>query len=250
MNVRICALTLLLNVIFPSVVFAQTEALVVDEDGYVGVGTSAPVEKFSVYEGAIEVRADYGASDSVVKLRNSGLEFDRPTGNWGYISALNDTSGLYIATGGTNRIKIEKTGGVYFLGQTGASAGDACFSTTGLIYRCTSSKDFKNNIQNFEQGLSTVKKLRPVTFDWKDPEYGTKDVGFVAEEVAAIEPLLATYGKDGKVTGVQYSKVATVLVNAIKAQQTQLEAQGKQIAELQELVGKKLKASGVAEAAK
>jgi hypothetical protein len=54
-------------------------------------------------------------------------------------------------------------------------------------------------------------------------------LGFVAEEVAAIEPLLTTTNEKGETEGVKYDRVATALVNAVNEQQTQIEAQNEQI---------------------
>ncbi len=56
------------------------------------------------------------------------------------------------------------------------------------------------------------------------------DLGLGAEDVAAVEPLLVTYNKDGQVEGVKYDRVGVVLLNAVKEQQTQIESQQKQIA--------------------
>ena len=58
------------------------------------------------------------------------------------------------------------------------------------------------------------------------------DLGLVAEEVAAVEPLLTTTNDKGQVEGVKYDRVGVVAINAIKEQQDQLEAQQKEIASL------------------
>ena len=71
-----------------------------------------------------------------------------------------------------------------------------------------------------------MRRLRPITFDWQ--QGGIRDIGFAAEEVNEIEPLLITY-KDGQVEGVKYAQITTVLVNAVKAQQAQLESQQNQL---------------------
>ena len=55
------------------------------------------------------------------------------------------------------------------------------------------------------------------------------DMGLVAEDVNAVEPLLTTLNKDGQVEGVKYDRVGVVLINAVKEQQAQIEAQQKQI---------------------
>ena len=46
----------------------------------------------------------------------------------------------------------------------------------------------------------------------------------VAEEVAAVAPLLTTHNADGGIEGVKYPQLTVVLVNAIKEQQKQIGA--------------------------
>lgn len=87
---------------------------------------------------------------------------------------------------------------------------------------CSSSLRYKTNIAPFSSGLDLVSRLPPITFDWKSD--GTHDLGLVAEEVAAIEPLLVTYNQKGEVEGVKYDRIGVVLINAIKEQQKQIEA--------------------------
>jgi D-hexose-6-phosphate mutarotase len=65
---------------------------------------------------------------------------------------------------------------------------------------------------------------------------GAKDIGFGAEDVAAIEPLLVTYNNTGEIEGVKYEKLSTVLVNAVKEQQAQIDAQQKQIKQQQAMI--------------
>ena len=43
-----------------------------------------------------------------------------------------------------------------------------------------------------------------------------RDVGFGAEDVAAIDPRLAVFNEAGEVEGVKYDRLTTVLVNAVK----------------------------------
>jgi hypothetical protein len=92
------------------------------------------------------------------------------------------------------------------------------------IVSCSSSSlRYKKNIKSFSSGLELLQRLRPIRFEWKDG--GTKDIGFGAEDVAAVEPLLVTYNEKGEVEGVKYDRISTVLVNAIKEQQEQLRQQ-------------------------
>ncbi len=59
------------------------------------------------------------------------------------------------------------------------------------------------------------------------------DMGLVAEEVNAVEPLLTSTNAKGEVEGVKYDRVGVVLVNAVKEQQEQIEAQQAKIASLE-----------------
>ncbi len=55
-----------------------------------------------------------------------------------------------------------------------------------------------------------------------------RDVGFGAEDVEKVDPLLVTYNK-GQVEGVKYDRISVVLVNAVREQQDQIEKQQQQI---------------------
>ena len=59
------------------------------------------------------------------------------------------------------------------------------------------------------------------------------DVGFSAEEVEKIEPLLVTYN-NGQIEGVKYGQITTVLVNAVKQQQEIINAQQQRVKQQEE----------------
>lgn len=105
---------------------------------------------------------------------------------------------------------------------SGGSVSLCANPTTNIVSLCSSSQRFKDNIAGFTGGLDLVKKLRPVSFTWKDG--GVRDVGFVAEEVADVEPLLASRDASGVVQGVKYDRISTALVNAVNQQQAQIES--------------------------
>jgi hypothetical protein len=95
--------------------------------------------------------------------------------------------------------------------------------------KCSSSRRYKENIQDFTSGLNLLNRLRPVSYRWKTN--GQNDLGFIAEEVNEVEPLLSTYNEKGEVEGVKYELVTTVLVNSIKEQQEQIKQQQAQISQ-------------------
>jgi hypothetical protein len=65
---------------------------------------------------------------------------------------------------------------------------------------------------------------------WKADD--TPDVGFGAEDVAKINPLLVTTIKRAR-SGVKYDRLSVIFVNAFKEQQTLIERQQQQIDAMQ-----------------
>jgi hypothetical protein len=94
-------------------------------------------------------------------------------------------------------------------------------SSSFVLSHCSSSITYKTDVQTFTAGFSLLNSLRPVTYKWRGN--GTRDIGFIAEEVAGVEPLLVTYNEKGQIEGVKYGQITTVLVNAVKEQQKQIE---------------------------
>jgi hypothetical protein len=66
-----------------------------------------------------------------------------------------------------------------------------------------------------------MKKLRGVSYDWKGT--GQHDVGFIAEEVGSIVPEVVSFGPDGRAEGIDYGRLTSVLVEAMKQQQVEIE---------------------------
>ena len=95
-------------------------------------------------------------------------------------------------------------------------------------------KNNKGHLALVTSELDLINKLRPITFNWK--QSGERNLGLAAEDVAAIEPLLATYDDKGQVEGVKYDRITAVLVNALKEQQEQIKQQQAQIESLKRLV--------------
>ncbi|MDQ4122265.1 MAG: tail fiber domain-containing protein [Acidobacteriota bacterium] len=119
-----------------------------------------------------------------------------------------------------------RVSGFLTVGELGEGGSlDICMSgsSLSLLSRCSSSLRYKTNVQPFIRGLETIRRLRPISFNWKDSNL--PDIGFGAEEVAETEPLLTTRNGKNEIEGVKYGQISAVLVNAVKEQQAQIEAQ-------------------------
>jgi len=110
---------------------------------------------------------------------------------------------------------------IYDLGASSLRWDDV-FATNGVIQ--TSDKRQKSEIKDMDYGLSTVMKMRPVSYYWKDkPERGRK-VGLIAQELINIIPEIVNVGEDeNKTLGINYAELTPVLVKAIQDQQKEIE---------------------------
>jgi hypothetical protein len=136
--------------------------------------------------------------------------------------------------------------------------GDYNFRSYYNIIAYASDKRLKENIVNIPSALQKVMKLNGVTFDWKKE---VTDLGFeptswhecgvLAQEVEAVLPEAVeiapfdydwkaedgSHSKSGeKYLTVKYEKLVPLLIEAMKEQQSQIEAQQKQIDQLMNLV--------------
>jgi hypothetical protein len=141
---------------------------------------------------------------------------------------LGTASSFVVVPGGVLVDGDARIGGILSIQELAPSGfNPVCFTFSQLIGSCSSSLRYKTNIAPFYSGLSLVNRLRPITFDWK--EGGMHDLGLGAEDVAAVEPLLVTYNKNGLVEGVKYDRIGVVLLNAVKEQQQIITAQQERV---------------------
>jgi hypothetical protein len=111
-----------------------------------------------------------------------------------------------------------------------------------------SDKRLKQNINTLNYGLETLMQLNPVSYEWNAAAYtkltsqkelsknfqGTQ-VGFIAQEVEALIPEVVKEVKDGY-KALEYHNLTAVIVQAVKEQQTIIEAQKLAIEELSQQV--------------
>lgn len=164
--------------------------------------------------------------------------------NVGTLSSPNATGVITIADGGavlrmdwnnTNSAAWTITGKVFATGLTTATAAQtsyACIASTNQIIAvavantcATSSAKFKEDISDLVVGLDDLVRLRPVAYRYKatgndkfDNAPGQRDIqmGFIAEEAAAINPLFVTKDEDGNPRTVRYEQLTAGIVNALK----------------------------------
>ncbi|MEC8329744.1 MAG: tail fiber domain-containing protein, partial [Verrucomicrobiota bacterium] len=103
-------------------------------------------------------------------------------------------------------------------------------------FESSSDYRFKDNIKTITGAVDKVKQLRGVEYTLKSN--GKDSVGVIAQEVEEVYPQLVSTSderlgvKDAK--SVNYSSLIGVLIEAVKEQQSQIEALKTQVNELQE----------------
>jgi hypothetical protein len=175
---------------------------------------------------------------------NTDFDINNPTGNNNSLLGANATikSGVSFSTAigtgamatasntivlGTDQDVVIVPGKlkVEMLGNGGNQ--HLCINNANRLAPCSSSLRYKTDLRPFAAGMAIIDRLQPVSFTWKDG--GMRDLGFGAEEVEKVEPLLVTYNTERQVEGVKYDRITVALVNALKEHQQQLAAQQRQI---------------------
>jgi hypothetical protein len=155
---------------------------------------------------------------------NSGATFNSP------VVFNNIFTGTGVTFNGTSQINGDVTvfGRITF-GFLPAGTSPVCFAPGFTIAACGSSLRYKTDLAPYIGGLEIIDRLKPITFTWK--QYGTRDVGLAAEDVAAVEPFFTFNNNKGDVEGVKYDRLSVVFINAFKEQQAQIQNQQQQIKE-------------------
>lgn len=193
---------------------------VVTDAGFVGAGTGTPARQLHLSGPNAVVHIERSANgpafmlvrtaaDGTVMKTFSFAAAEDLSNNVEFV--INDL-GTAIGGPGTRRMTIANDGSVFF--------PDAVVTARDFVE--TSSIAYKTNVKTYGNALETVKKLRGVSFNWKDS--GKPSVGLIAEEVDEVIPEVVAH--DGKTaTGVNYSSLVGVLVEAVKEQQKRIQKQ-------------------------
>jgi trimeric autotransporter adhesin len=164
----------------------------------------------------------------------------------------------YNVTTGSNNIEIGNTGtssdnGVIYIGTQGTqsatfiagisgvnvSGAQVVVTSSGQLGVTSSSRRYKEDIQDMADASDGLMKLRPVTFRYKQafPD-GSKplEYGLIAEEVAEVYPDMVVRSANGQIETVKYQELAPMLLNELQKQNGAMAAQAEQIRSQQEQI--------------
>jgi len=178
----------------------------------------------------------------------------------GYYALENNSTGIFNTAGGatSNNIQIGNYGtagdsgtirigiqgtqtsafiaGIYGAATSANNAVPVLIDSTRNLGTISSSRRYKEDIQDMGDASSGLMRLRPVTFRYKKPfEDGSKPVqyGLIAEEVADVYPDLVTRSPDGQVETVKYQVLDPMLLNELQKQKAQIRSLEDRLARLE-----------------
>ena len=144
------------------------------------------------------------------------------------------TAGTGISISGTTVTNSLSTGGGSI---GGAIAVTGAITATGEITAYYSDENLKTDIVEIEDPIAKVMSLRGVTFRPNETALALgitdkEEVGVIAQEVEAVLPQLVCPSAFAGYKTVKYEKLTALLIEAVKAQQLQIDALTAQIASL------------------
>jgi hypothetical protein len=111
--------------------------------------------------------------------------------------------------------------------------------SNGQLGTVSSSRRFKEDIQDMGDVSQGLMRLRPVTFRYaKAFADGSKPMqyGLIAEEVAEVYPDLVAHSADGQIETVKYQVLDSMLLNELQRQRREIEDLEASLSELNALV--------------
>jgi hypothetical protein len=218
----------------------NSEKMRIKAGGNVGIGTNSPKQKLDVSQGNI-VLSEPNSTMHYISLHRNNVEvgslstangritvsaasgFDAMVQNSSAAGIIVKNSSGNVGIGMTDPSeKLDVIGTARLRGLTTGSGTTIVADGNGKLYKQSSSRRYKTNIQNLEDDADKVLELRPVRFQWKTT--GQKEIGLISEEVEAVAKDLVIYDQEGKPDAVKYDKVALYLLSVIKTQQQRITA--------------------------
>ena len=243
-------------------VYTTSSFVINPSTGYHGIGTGTPGQTLDVSNaGSSQLRLGYSSAGAVYSYdmgRETTLGYLRFYGNQttavGYIFTGIDGERMRINAGGLVGINTSTPASLLDVNGTAIVRGN--FTATGALsvgaqvtapagvageIRATneitayygSDARLKENVKPIEDPITMIKKIRGVYFDWTDEHIERRggedgyfvrknDIGVIAQEVESILPEIVANRDDG-FKAVKYEKMVPLLIEAIKAQQKQID---------------------------
>ncbi len=190
------------------------------------IGPNDNAGTINIYHNGGNSHFGYGANgETYLSYSNQGhLQIRRYNGNGTYTDAINiPGSNAYVGLRGvgapTNVLTL-------------ANASNAGGRGLANAWETYSSRRWKIDITTIDNALDKILRLRGVSY--RPLDGGPLELGLVAEEVGAVLPEIVRFEDNGvDARSIDYARVVSVLIEAVKAQQAQIDSLRLQMAEKQ-----------------
>ncbi|MDD2680193.1 MAG: tail fiber domain-containing protein [Candidatus Omnitrophica bacterium] len=186
----------------------------------VGIGTTNPGHnRLDVYEDS-----GYPAAHFYSTAGHTSVNIDSKSGSHTYLNLLDQGVVKWRFT------CYDSTDILYIFDQTNSNG--VYMNQGATSWSSSSDIRLKTNISSITNALERIGRIRGVNFNWAKPGSSPKlQIGVIGQEVQAVFPEIVTLDDYGYL-GVQYDRLAPILIEAIKEQQNQvdvLRTQNKQL---------------------
>jgi hypothetical protein len=96
----------------------------------------------------------------------------------------------------------------------------------------SSTRRVKHDIQPMDKASEPLFALKPVTFKYNTDKKERTQFGFIAEEVAQVNPDLVSHDKDGSAVSIRYEQINAMLLNEFLKEHKKVEQQQASITQL------------------
>jgi hypothetical protein len=216
--------------------------------------------------GAVALQSNTSGNNNTAS-GNGALEFNTTGSN---NIAIGYLAGRYVSSGNSNNIHIGNQGSsadsgtirigtpclqppfcdgtqtsFFVAGVRGVTTANndaipVVIDSAGQLGTVSSSRRFKEDIQDMGDISRGLMRLRPVSFRYRKPfadDSKPIQYGLIAEEVAEVYPDLVAHSADGQIETVKYQVLDAMLLNEVQRQQKQIYDQQKEISAQREQMG-------------
>jgi hypothetical protein len=120
--------------------------------------------------------------------------------------------------------------------------------SVGQVGTVSSSRRFKEDIQDMGNASNGLMNLRPVSFRYQKPfADGSKPVqyGLIAEEVAEVYPDLVAHSADGQIETAKYQVLDSMLLNEVQRLNKENQALQERLSRLEAVIANVASGAGV-----